>query len=162
MNDNVLPRYTPAPCADMECALRAVFEIFGLSSDCFVSCELVSDGGMSRPRAIWTHASEALFVALAKEGRSAPFIAKALAQAGQAGASQATVGRRLAEWRGRRAPLESEQGPPAMHDVSASPLSPASSAAEYARDLIAEEAQARKRAEEAARIERLKVSWLYS
>jgi hypothetical protein len=49
-----------------------------------------------------------------------------------------------------------------MHDVSASPLSPASSAAEYARDLIAEEAQARKRAEEAARIERLKVSWLYS
>ena len=117
---------------------------------------------MSRPRAIWTPASEALFVALANEGRSAPYITRALARAGQAGASQATVGRRLAEWRGRRAPLKSEQGPPAVHDASASPLSPASSAADADRDLIAEEAQARKRAEEAARIERLKVAWLYS
>ncbi len=140
LSHHVSPRYTPAPYLDMECALRAVFEIFALSSQLFLSRGLGSAGEMSRPRAIWTRASEELFVALAKEGHSAPFIARALAVAGQPGASQATVGRRLAEWRARHA-----TGP------RVSPPKPSTSVTDE-RPALAD----------AARLERLKVAWLYS
>jgi hypothetical protein len=57
---------------------------------------------MSRKRANWTDAGEKLFDALAQKGLPAGEIAKRLGAIGEAGASRATVGRRLAERVGAR------------------------------------------------------------